>query len=69
MKKLLILTTLTCGLLTACSNNSNKEAETPPVSEQETMAADSTLMNPDSTKEAADKMTKDSTEAAHGHSH
>ncbi len=68
MKKLLILTTLACGLLTACTNNSNKESEST-LTEQETMSADSTMMNSDSTQSAADKMAKDSADAAHGHSH
>lgn len=68
MKKLLIVTTLAFGLLTACSN-ANTESETSPVAEQETMSADSTVMKPDSTKTAADKMATDSADAAHGHSH
>ena len=69
MKKAFIIASLACIVFSACSNNSNTESKTSPVTEQESMSTDSTIMNPDSTKAKADKMAKDSADAAHGHSH
>lgn len=67
MKKVIIITSLACIVFSACSNNPNNASETPAVTEQKSMSVDSTRT--DSTKAAADKMAKDSADAAHGHTH
>ncbi len=70
MKKVFIIASLACIILSACSSNSNNESDTSTQNGQGTMGVDSTSMNyTDSTKAAADKMAKDSADAAHGHSH
>lgn len=67
MKKLFVIASMAI-VLSACSNNSKNESETS--TQQETMSVDSNSMNNiDSTKAVADKMAKDSADAAHGHSH
>ncbi|HQS22855.1 MAG: hypothetical protein V4546_05570 [Bacteroidota bacterium] len=66
MKKVVIITSLACIVFSACSNNPNNASETPAVTGQKSMSVDST--GTDSTK-AADKMAKDSADAAHGHTH
>lgn len=67
MKKLFIIAAMAI-VLSACSNNSKNESETS--TQQETMSLDSNSMSStDSTKAVADKMTQDSVDAAHGHSH
>jgi len=72
MKKLLIFTTLAFGLFTACSSNTDKEADAASElqMEQMNMSADTAASTvADSTKAAADKAAKDSADAAHGHTH
>ncbi len=70
MKKVFIIASLVCIVFSACSNNPNNTTDTPAATEQESVSADSSSMNyTDSTKVAADKMAKDSADAAHGHAH
>lgn len=69
MKKVFIISTLALGLFTSCSNNSEKEATPPTETVQPIDAANSAVNSADSIKAAADKMAKDSADAAHGHTH
>jgi len=71
MKKLFILSALAFGLFTACSNNTDKDAEAVSETEQEqmNMSTDSTMAYADSANVAAEKAAKDSADSAHGHSH
>ncbi|RWZ89428.1 MAG: hypothetical protein EO766_04310 [Hydrotalea sp. AMD] len=70
MKKVFIIASMACIILSACSNNTNKESDASTQNEQETMGADSNNMSvTDTTQAAADKMAKDSADAAHGHTH
>lgn len=74
MKRLLIVTTLSFGLLTACTNNADKEAGAVSETQNEQMemsSSDSTADKAfaDSVKAASDNAAQDSADAAHGHSH
>lgn len=70
MKKVFIIASMAVILFSACSNNPNKESETPAQNETETMSADtSAMVSPDSTVVDTEKAAKDSADAAHGHTH
>ncbi len=70
MKKVFIFSLLASALLMACGDNENKESETLIPTEQPSINADSAATkNVDSSKSASEKMTQDSIDAAHGHSH
>lgn len=71
MKRVFIISALALGLLTSCSENSNKESESSSTEtvEQPTNSNTNTINSADSIKAAADKMAKDSADAAHGHTH
>lgn len=67
MKKLFFIASMAV-VLSACSNNAKTESET--ATQKDTMVVDTNSVNNiDSTKAAADKMAKDSADAAHGHTH
>lgn len=69
MKKVFLITTLVCGMLTACSDNKNTKTETPSP-EVTTVAPDSaSSISTESAKAAEEKRIKDSADAAHGHTH
>lgn len=69
MKKAFLITTLVCGMLTACSDNTNTKTEAP-IKEVTTVAPDSTpSIRTESAKAAEEKRVKDSADAAHGHTH
>ncbi|MEJ7821152.1 MAG: hypothetical protein WKF85_02455 [Chitinophagaceae bacterium] len=69
MKKVLTITIILSGLLTACADNSTNESVNSTDTIQ-TMKVDSpVVMTVDSTKASKEKRVKDSTDAAHGHTH
>ncbi|WP_276348904.1 hypothetical protein [Daejeonella sp. JGW-45] len=69
MKKLFITATLACLIFSACSNSSNNSTDTSATAGDSLITDTISTSNADSTKSAAEKMAKDSADAAHGHSH
>jgi len=69
MKKLFIVATLGCLIFSACSNSSNNSTDTSATAQDSLITDSISTSNADSTKAEAEKMAKDSADAAHGHSH